>query len=171
MDPVTAAITSPLKVKQRKNRIWAEDASGQTVLDGNTRDYHPECYVAATASGTHRVAARVETGPQTYVPVLDGTGREVARVVATGRRESTLQLATGEQALVTGRGGVLFMTPFRCAVGDLSTAVAPRFAPQRYITLTVSDAVLARPDRDALVVALAWLSESKIAGLITKANM
>jgi hypothetical protein len=169
MDPVTTAITSPLKVRQRKHRISAEDASGQVVLDGRTQEHWPERFVAATASGTHRVAAEVEAGP--YLPVIDASGREVARVFTGRRKDWSLQLATGESAAVTGRGGFAGVSAFSCTIGDLATAVTPRLAPQRYFTLTVSDAVLARPDRDALVVALVWISESTIAARITKANM
>jgi hypothetical protein len=57
-----------------------------------------------------------------------------------------------------------------CTVGDFSSAVAPRLAPQRYFTLTIADAVLARPDRDALVVALVWISEMTIASRISEAG-
>ena len=165
---MSAPITSPLKVRQRKGRIWAEDASGQVVVDGRTREHWPERYVAATASGTHRVSARVETGPDKYLPIIDASGREVARILVRRRADWILQLATGEQATVTGRGGLF--APISCSVGDLSTAVAPRLAPQRYITLTVADTVLGRPDRDALVVALVWLSEVKIASRISDAG-
>jgi hypothetical protein len=169
MEPVTAPISAALKVRQRKHRIWAEDASGQVVLDGRTRDHWPERYVARTANGTCRVSALVETGPDPYLPVIDHSGREVARVVTGRRKKWLLQLAGGEAGPVTGRGGGMVL-PCTCTIGDLSSAVAPRLAPQRYFTLTLADAVLASPDRDALVVALAWISESTIADLISRSN-
>lgn len=139
------------------------------VLDGRTQEHWPQRFVASTATGTHRVSAEVEGGPRPFLPIIDAGGREIGRVLTGRRMDWVLQLVTGEVATVTGRGNML--TSFTCTVGDLSSAAAPRFAPQRYITLTLADAVLARPDRDALVVALAWLSESTIAGLITNANM
>ena len=163
---MTTPMSSPLTVRQKKDRIWAADAAGQIVVDGRTREHWPERYVAETASGTHRVSARVETGPVPYLPVVDAAGREVARIDTEKRQDWVLRLVTGETATVTKHGGGM-ITPFRCTVGDLSDAVAPRLAPQRYFTLTLADTVLARPDRDALVVALTWISESTIAGLIT----
>jgi hypothetical protein len=168
MATMTAPMSSPLKVRQRKGRIWAADASGQIVLDGRTREHWPERYVAETATGTHRVSARVETGPDPYLPVVDASSREVAQVVTKRRKDWELRLATGQIATVTGRGGLF--TPISCTIGELSSAVAPRLAPQRYFTLTLADAVLARPDRDALVVALAWISELTIAGRIGDAG-
>ena len=170
MNPVTAALSSPLKVRQRKQRIWAEDASGQIVLDGTTREHWPQRYVAATAAGTQRVAAQVEAAPVPYLPVIDAAGREIARIDVARRQDWVLRLPTGESATVHRRGGGM-VSPPTCTIGDFSSAVAPRLAPQRYFTLTIADAVLARPDRDALVVALAWISESTIAGLITKSMM
>jgi hypothetical protein len=161
-------MSSPLKVRQRKSRVWAADASGQLVVDGRTREHWPERYVATTASGTHRVAARVETEAHPHLPIIDASGREVARIVLPRRQDWVLQLATGESAEVSGRGG--FLTPITCTIGELSTAAAPRLAPQRYFTLTVSDAVLARPDRDAIVVALTWISEMTIADRIGDAG-
>jgi hypothetical protein len=165
---MTAPMSSPLRVRQRKGRIWAEDAAGQVVIDGRTREHWPERYVAQTASGTHRVAARVETGPDRYLPIVDAGGREIGRIITRRRQDWVLQLATGETATVTDRGGLFSAT--NCTVGDLSTAVAPRLAPQRYITLTLADSVLGRPDRDALAVALAWISEMTIASRISDAG-
>ncbi|MDT4921436.1 MAG: hypothetical protein QOI15_2338 [Pseudonocardiales bacterium] len=165
MDPVSAPLSSPLKVRQRKHRVWAEDAAGQVVLDGRMQENWPERYAAATASGTHRVAAGVEGGSEHYLPVVDAGGREVARIVMRRRQDWELLLATGERATVTSRGGGM-ITPPTCIVGELSTAVTPRFAPQRYYTLTLADAVLAHPDRDALVVALVWISETTTASRI-----
>jgi hypothetical protein len=161
-------VTSPLKVRERKGRLWAEDAAGQVVVDGRTREHWPERYVAQTASGTCRVAARVEAGPSRYLPVIDATGREMGRIVTQRRQDWVLQLATGEQAMVSGKGGMF--AGISCTIGELSSAVAPRLAPQRYITVTLADAVLARPDRDALVVALVWISEMTIASRIGDAG-
>lgn len=164
----SAPISSPLKVRQRKGRIWAEDVAGLVVVDGRTREHWPERYVAQTSSGTHRVAARVEAGPDRFLPIIDATGREVGRIVTPRRRDWVLQLVTGETAAVTGGGGTF--RPISCTVGALSTAVAPRLAPQRYITLTLADSVLTRPDRDALVTALIWISELTIADRIGDAG-
>jgi hypothetical protein len=169
MEPVTTPLSSPLTVRQRRQRVWAEDASKQVVLDGRIQEYWPERYVAATSTGTQRVSALVETAPVPYLPVLDAAGREVARIVTPRRQDWVLQLPTGESMPVHKRGGGM-ITPPTCAIGDWSSAVAPRLAPQRYFTLTIADAVLARADRDALVAALAWISESTIAGLITDAG-
>jgi hypothetical protein len=166
----SAPLSSPLKVRGRKQRVWAEDATGQVVVDGNTREHHPQRYLAQTASGTCRVGAPVEGSPP-YLPVLDAGGGQVARIM-TGRRRNDwrLELATGETAAVSARGGGMLVPP-TCTVGELSSAVAPRLAPQRYFTLTLSDAVLDRPDRDALATALVWISESTIADLITTSAM
>lgn len=161
-------MSSPLKVRERKGRIWAEDANGQVVLDGRTREHWPERYVAQTASGTCRVAAAVESGPEHHLPIIDANGREMGRILTRRRQDWVLQLATGEQATVTGKGGML--AGISCTIGELSSAVAPRFAPQRYITVTLADAVLARPDRDALVLALVWISEMTIANRIGDAG-
>jgi hypothetical protein len=161
-------LSSPLKVRERKGRVWAEDDAGQVVLDGRTRDHWPERYVALTASGTHRVGASVEAGPDPYLPIVDAGGREVARVLTRRRQDWILHLATGESATVTGKGGML--TGISCTVDGFSSAVAPRLAPQRYFTLTLADTLLARPDRDALAVALAWISEMTIASRISDAG-
>ena len=165
---MSAPISSPLKVRQRKGRIWAEDAAGQTVVDGRTREHWPERYVAQTASGTHRVAARVETGPDRFLPIIDASGREIGRIVTRRRQDWVLQLVTGETAQVTDRGGMF--SAISCTIGDFSRAAAPHFAPQRYFTLTLADNVLARPDRDAIVVALTWISEMRIADRVTDAG-
>jgi hypothetical protein len=164
---MTAPVSFPLKVRERKGRVWAEDATGRTVVDGRTREHWPERYVATTGSGTCRVAASVDGGAEPYLPVIDAAGREIARVV-TARREWTLRLATGESVAISS-GGNMF-TGLSCTIGEWSKAVAPRLAPQRYFTLTVDDAVLGRPDRDALLAALVWISESRIANLITEAG-
>lgn len=168
MGGVTAPVSSPLKVRERRGRIWAEDGSGQLVVDGRTREHWPQRYVAQTATGTYRVAARVDTEPERYLPVIEAGGREVARIFLPRRRDSVLRLSTGETAVVTSRGGTF--APISCAIGELSTAVAPRLAPQRYYTLTLDPSVLARPDRDAIIVALVWLSETTIAGRIGDAG-
>ena len=87
----------------------------------------------------------------------------------TRRREDwLLQLITGETATVSARGGML--RGISCTIGELSDAVAPRLAPQRYFTLTLSDVVLHHPTRDALITALVWISESSIASLIQDAG-
>ena len=157
-------MSSPLKVRERKGRIWAEDSGGSTVLDGGTREHWPQRYVATTASGVVRVSAKVESGPEPYLPVIDPSGREAARIAMPRRQNWVLRLGTGESAEVTKRGGML--SGYSCTIGTWSTAVAPRLAPQRYFTLTLDDAVLARPDRDLLVVALTWISESALASVI-----
>lgn len=166
---VIAPISSPLRVRQRKHRIWAEDSSGAIVVDGDTRQHVPDRFVAMTASGTHRVADRVETGAEPYLPVLDARGREVARIVVVRRGHWEVRLSSGQAAPVSAHGGLL--TPYSCSVGDLSRAVAPRLAPQRYFTITLSDALLAHPDCAAVVVALIWISESRIADRISRANV
>ena len=161
-------VSSPLKVRQRKSRIWAEDAAGQIVVDGRTKEHWPQRYVAETASGTHRVSARVETGPDPYLPIVDVSNHEIGRIVTRRRQDWVLQLGTGETAMVSGGGGMF--SGISCTIGDLSTAVAPRFAPQRYFTLTLADAVLGRTDRDAVVAALVWISEMTIASRISDAG-
>ena len=166
MNPASPPVSTPLKVRQRRHRIWAEDASGQVVVDGRTRDHWPERYVAQTASGTHRVAARVETGgPDRYLPIIDARAGEIGRIVTPRRKDWVLQLVTGETAVVAHRGG--FIAPMTCTIGDLSSAAAPRLAPQRHFMLNLAPSVLAHPARDALVVALVWISESTIADMIS----
>lgn len=164
----SAPISSPLKVRQRKGRIWAEDVAGQVVVDGRTREHWPERYVAQTSSGMCRVSVRVEAGSDRYLPIIDGSGREIGRIITPRRRDWMLQLVTGEIATVGGRGGMF--APIRCAIGDFSSAVAPRLAPQRYYTLTLADGVLTRPDRDSLVTALIWISELTVADRIGDAG-
>jgi hypothetical protein len=167
MEPVTAPISSPLWVKQRKNRLWALDTDGQIVIDGRTRDPWPERYAGVTASGTHRVAAEVDTGSDKYLPVVDAGGREVARILKARRRPWVLQLNSGETAEVSERGA---WRGARCTVGDLAKAAAPWMALRRGFRLTVADAIMARPDRDALLVALTWLTESVLAVQITSST-
>ena len=161
-------VSSPLKVRQRKGRIWAEDAAGQIVVDGRTKEHWPQRFVAETASGTHRVSARVDTGPDPYLPIIDASNREIGRILTRRRQDWILQLVTGESATVSGGGGMF--SGISCTIGDLSTAVAPHFAPQRHFTLTLADVVLGRTERDALVVALVWISEMTIAGRISDAG-
>src|SRR5690349_5615764 len=138
---MTVPMSSPLKVRERRGRIWAEDANGGVVLDGRTREHWPERYVAQTARGTHRGSAAVKTAAEHYLPIIDAGGREFARIVMPRRDDWVLRLATGEQAAVRGKGGML--TGISCTIGEFSSAVAPRLAPQRYITVTLADAVLA----------------------------
>jgi hypothetical protein len=158
-----APVSSPLKVRQRKQRIWAEDASGAIVIDGTTAQ-HPDAYVCIAAGGTWRIAGQIKDASPAYRPVFDPAGREVARIERTSRREWELRLAGGGSATVTSRS--LFMRGVTCTVGDLAGAATPGFAPQRYFTLTLTEAALARPDRDAIAVASTWICESRLAALI-----
>ena len=111
------------------------------------------------------MGAKVEGGPLPHLPIIDSTGREMARILTPRRQDWTLQLASGESAAVTGRGGML--SGITCTIGDWSKAAAPRLAPQRYFTLTLADSVLSRPDHDLVLVALVWLSETTIASRIS----
>jgi hypothetical protein len=97
--------------------------------------------------------------------VIDPAGREAARIERTSRKSWELRLADGAAVTVTSRS--LFMRGFTCTVGDLAHAVTPALAPQRYFTLTLTDAALARPDREAIAVASTWICESWLASLIT----
>jgi len=160
------AVTSPLKVRERKRRIWAEDTSKNVILDGKSgREVSPDSYVCAGPGGTWRVAAHVEGPGGKYTPLLDPTGREAARLHYVRRRGWSLELPSGETAEASS-GGNLFKA-FHCELGEFSRAKAPYVAPQRYFTLTLTDAALNHPSRDAIAVAAVWISEQAIAAKIT----
>jgi hypothetical protein len=161
-----APVSSPLKVRERKRRVWAEDASGAIVIDGTTAQ-HPDAYVCDGPGGTWRIAGQIKDAAPAYRSVFDPAGRDVARIERTSRKEWELRLAAGGSATVTSRS--LFMRGFTCTIGDLAHAATPALAPQRYFTLTLTDAALARPDRAAIAVASTWICESQLAALIQDA--
>jgi hypothetical protein len=165
MEPVT----SPLKVRQRKARLWAEDANGAVVIDGNYRDHRPDRYLCNAAGGGWRINAAVKSDSGSYYPVIDPSGREAARI-EMGGGGSRLRLPTGEVAEIKTSGGGL-IKPFACEIVGLAWAEAPRFAPQRYFTLTLTDAALANPAVDAIAVVAVWESETNIASAIVESNM
>jgi hypothetical protein len=160
-------VSSPLKVRHRRNRIWAEDGAGRAVVDGTTREHWPDRFVCGTPVGEWRINAKVDEGGQTYLPVLNPGGGESARI-GFSRREWSLLLPTGDVAAVTSGGGMI--QGMHCAIGDLSTAVAPRLAPQRYITVTLSPGALAHACREVIAVTAVWISEMQIANLINDAG-
>jgi hypothetical protein len=158
------AVTSPLKVRERKGRVWAEDASGAVILDGRNRDVHPDLFVCEAFGGSWRVRGQQPGEP--YVAVLDPTGQEVARVASQGKRQpSLLTLPGGDSAEITAKGGGMVIPP-TCEIEGWATAVAPRFAPQRYFTLTFTDVALAHPSIAAIAVVAVWQGETKIASAI-----
>jgi hypothetical protein len=159
-----SVVTSPLKVRERKGRVWAEDASGTVVIDGRNRNVHPDQFVCEAFGGTWRVQGQ-QVG-EAYLAVLDPTGQEVARIASQGKRQpSLLQLPNGDSAEIEGKGGGMIIPP-RCEIAGWATAVAPRFAPQRYFTLTFTDAALAHPSASAIAVVAVWQGETKIATAI-----
>jgi hypothetical protein len=163
------AVTSPLKVRQRKARLWAEDANGAVVIDGNYRDHRPDQYLCNAPMGAWRINAVVQSDAAPYYPVIDPSGQEAARI-ELGGGGSRLRLPTGEVAEIKSSGGGL-IKPFACEIVGLSWAEAPRFAPQRYFTLTLTEAALANPAREAIAVVAVWQSETKIATAIVNSNI
>ena len=160
------AVTSPLKVRERKRRIWAEDKAGAIVIDGKSgRDVSPDSYVCEGPGGTWRIAAHVSATTGAYNPLLDPTGREAARLRYVRRQGWTLELPSGETAEASS-GGNLFKA-FHCEIAGFTSAKAPYLAPQRYFTLTLSDAAMSHPSRDAIAIAAMWISERAIADKIT----
>lgn len=159
------ALTSPLKVRERKGRVWAEDSSGAVVIDGRNRNVHPDLFVCEAFGGTWRVLGRVP-GEAAFCPVIDPSGQEVARVASQGKRQpSVLQLSDGDSAEISARGGGMIVPP-SCEIAGWATALAPRFAPQRYFTLTFTDAALAHRSAAAIAVVAVWQGETKIATAI-----
>ena len=160
-------VSSPLKVRQRKHRIWAEDPSGAVVLDGTTSQY-PDAYVCNGPGGTWRIAGLIKEATPPYRTVLDPAGRDVARIEKTSRKHWELRLAGGGSATVSSHS--LFMRGYTCTIGDLAHAATPALAPQRYFTLTFTETALGRPDRDAIAVAATWICESWLASMISDAG-
>jgi hypothetical protein len=167
MQPLAGSFGGPLKVRERKQRVWAETTTGATIIDGSTR-VHPDVFSAAGPSGMWRIAGTVEHAGTRYHQVLDPSGAEAARIDTTDRKRWLVRLPAGETAEVSSRGSGL--TGFSCTIGTWSTAKTPILAPQRYFTLTLSDATAGRPDRELIAVVATWVSESTIAMAITNSN-
>jgi len=162
------AVTSPLKVRSRKHRLWAEDADGGVILDGkDSREVWPDRYICQGLGGTWKITEPVDGPAFKYYPVIDPGGREAARIQLARRGEWALHLPSGEAATTTSGGGLL--KAYHCAIGELSTAQAPYIAPQRYITVDLTPAALGHPSRDAIVVAAVWMSEAIISSKISDA--
>jgi hypothetical protein len=159
------AVTSPLTVRVRKHRWKVTDSAGNVVIEGGGgRDVWPVRFVATGPGGTWKIDAPAEKG--SHLPLRDPGGREVARLNYVRRQGWRLQLASGE-LLEAEKGGGLFKAYF-CDLEGFSHAQAPYLAPQRHITVTLTDAALAHPLRDAIALAAVWISESTIASLITE---
>jgi hypothetical protein len=160
--------SGPLTVREKKRHIWAEDSSGSVVVDGMSgRAVWPDRFVGTGPGGSWKIAAEAANGTDTYLPLLDPGMREVARLHYVKRRGWQLHLASGELVQAEGGGSGLF-NPIRCTIGDFSSAVAPRLAPQRHFTLTLTEAAHNHPLRDALTVATVWISEQTIASIISE---
>ena len=160
------AVTSPLTVRERKRRLKATDASGNTVLEGGGgKDVWPVRFIATGPGGTWKIDAPVTSEGGPYLPLLDPSGQVAIRMNFVRREGWRLHLASGE-LLESRSGGGLFKA-YYCDIEGYSHAQAPLLAPQRYFTLTLTDQALAHPLRDAIAVAAIYVSESAIATLIT----
>jgi len=162
------AVASPLKVRARKRRLWAEDANGNVILDGkDSREVWPDRYVCQGLGGSWKISEPVDGPAFKYFPVTDPGGREAARIQLAHKGVWTLHLPNGDAAATTSGGGLL--KAYHCEIGELSTASAPYLAPQRYITVELTPSALGHPSRDAIVVAAVWMSESIISSKISDA--
>jgi hypothetical protein len=164
-------LTSPLKVRQKKSRVWAENASGGVVVDGNNRDQYPDPFSCEAFGGTWRILAVPHSSDGSYFPVLDPAGNEAARVGrVAGQKGWSLSVPNGDSGLISAKGGGL-VNPFSCDIEGWATAVAPRFAPQRYWTLTLSPAALSHPSAQAIAVVSVWQGEAEISNAIVNSNI
>jgi hypothetical protein len=156
--------SSPLKVRHRDSRFVAETADGMLAFDGAYgASGGPELLACETANGTWHVQRRADHGDGKYNDVLDRSGHSVARIERHGLRTSIV-LTSGEQIPVTS--GNLTLFGHGCRVGRLAKARAPFLRPGRYFKLKLSDELLARPDRELLVVLAAHLAEGRITASI-----
>jgi hypothetical protein len=69
----------------------------------------------------------------------------------------------------TIRRGARVGVGYGCRFGDLASAKAPFLRPDRYFTLELSDALLARPDRELLIGVFTYLANSHIQAAIAAA--
>jgi hypothetical protein len=150
-------VTSPLKIRWKKKQFTATNSAGELVFDGAADGTDP--LLCSTAGGTWRIQQRQTDDNGKYNPVLDSGGRQVARLEQHVIRRTQIVLPNGESIPVT-KGRLMFSHGSR--IGDLGVARAPFLFPQRYVKMTLSDELLARPDRELLVVVSAYLAESII---------
>jgi hypothetical protein len=111
-----------------------------------------------TVLQTKNQAWRIVRGDE-GTAVLDAAGATVASVRHRRFQGEDIALAGGE--VIELRGNRL-QVGHGCRFGDLAAAKAPFLAPQRYFTLTLSDALLAREDRELLIALMTCLAESHI---------
>jgi hypothetical protein len=147
-----------LKVKSydKDTRIVATAPNGDTVV---------EIRRGAAADGalaryqTKSNAWRVESAGKHTSAVRDASGATVA-VIHHGRLGANdVELPSGENIKCDEPK---LRMGYRYRFGELARAKAPFVAPQRHITLTVTDALLAREDRELLLAIATGLCESAI---------
>ncbi len=147
-----------MKVRERKGHLSAQDKAGATVLEGGREGTGD--FVATSANGRWRIGSQVSDARGKHVPVFDAANREVATLRSPGRGEHAIELPTGESFLASG--SKWSTKGFALTIGELASAKAPFFAPQRYFTLTLTDRLLSRPDRELLAAICMWMAESHI---------
>ena len=152
-------VTTPLKVRTAKGgRIWAEASDGTVVVEGiRGRAAGPDFATLETAHGTWHVRRPENRGEPTAV--LDALGRQVATYEKHLMRRGELTLAGGETLPVTG---ARLSFSHSGKLGDLAHGKAPFLRPGRHYTLTLSEALLARDDRELLTALAAHLIQTEI---------
>jgi hypothetical protein len=155
-------VSSPLKVRWRDNHFVATNSSGHIVFDGTAGG--DDLLALATANGTWRIQKRTADETGKYNSVLDAGGQEVARLDRRVVRNTLINLPGGESIPVTKGRFMLFGHGSRMA--NLATSRAPFLMPGRYFTMNLSSELLARPDRELLVVLGAYLASIAISASI-----
>lgn len=160
--------SSPLKVTTTEGGtlLLAESPDGRILVEGRRgAAAEPSAAIMETAGGTWRFEHR-EPG-ETQEHVYDDYGDVVASITRRHMRPGEIELADGERIGVSsGRGRF----SHGCAFGELALASAPMLRPDRFFTLKLSNALLARDDCELIVAIAAHVGESEIASSIEQSR-
>ena len=157
-------VSSPIKVVTKRKTFVGTSAGGGVIFEGRTDG--DDVLTCNYSGGTLRIVRTMDASGKrsNTLAAVDEAGRDLARI-DTQSRVWDLRLPSGESFPVSG--GRARLTGYSSAVGDFASAKAPYLAPQRYVTLTLTDAFLQRPDRDVLAVIVAWAAEDRISSAIS----
>ena len=154
--PVRARLAPSRQVPELK--VTSEDKGRLVVGRAPNGDTVVEVRRGAdgTTLQTKNAAWRVHEGE-----VFDAASTKVALIHRnlTGRE---IELLGGERIKVGRRLG----PGHGCRFGDLADAKAPFLMPQRYFTLRLSDALLARQDRELLIGLFTSIADGTISAAI-----
>jgi hypothetical protein len=161
-DTQLAQVSSPLKIRWRDKHFVAENSSGGIVFDGTAAG--DDLLALTTANGTWRIQKRTSDESGKHNRVLDGGGQEVARLDRRVVRSTLINLPGGEAIPVTKGRFMLFAHGSR--MGSLAVSQTPFLMPGRYFTMKLTDELLARPDRELLLVLGAYIASIAISASI-----